>query len=120
MANDSSDSSFPAEPQAALNTKHAAGGFWSKLRRFLVFQFKLYVDAIRDFALSFLSICAFVLDLIFHTPGKESYFDRVLRLGRRTERAINLFDQFHPDEQDQRSVDKFIDDVEERIRKDAK
>lgn len=90
---------------------------WPQVRRLLVFQIKLYVDAFRDIFLSALSLGAFLIDLIQHNAGPDSYFERVLKFGRGTERAINLFNQYDPADQDARSVDGVIRDIEDRFRK---
>ncbi len=90
---------------------------WPQLRRLIIFQLKLYIDAFRDFFLSLLSFVAFVLDVITNNHGPGSHFENVLKLGRRTERAINLFDQYSGSEaQGGKRVDDFIDEVEERFR----
>lgn len=90
--------------------------FWPQLRRFLIFQVKLYVDAFRDLLLSVLSLLAFFLDVLQQNHGAGSHFDNVLKLGRRSERAINLFNQHDPDKQGDRSVDGIIRNVEDRFR----
>ncbi len=90
--------------------------FWPQLKRLLVFQVKLYVDAFRDFFLSLLSLLAFLLDVVQRNHGPDSHFENVLSLGRRSEKAINLFDQYDPDQQDARSVDGVIREVEKRFR----
>ena len=96
-----------------------ARGRWLHIRRFLVFQVKLYVDALRDFVLSFLSIPAFILDLIEGKEGKNSHMENILALGRRTEKAINLFEQHTPEEQEGANVDSIIDHVERKVRREA-
>lgn len=90
--------------------------FWPQLKRLLVFQIKLYVDAFRDFFLSLLSLLAFLLDVLQQNHGPGSHFENVLDLGRRTEKAINLFNQHDPAQQDPRSVDGVIREVEKRFR----
>ncbi len=87
--------------------------FWPHLRKFLVFQFKLYLDALRDLLLSVLSLFAFVLDALLNLSGPDSLFERVLAFGRRTEKTINLFNQ-HDDDIDPHSVDSILQDVERR------
>ncbi len=86
--------------------------FWPHLRKFLVFQFKLYLDAFRDLLLSALSLFAFLLDAVLNLSGQDSYFERVLAFGRRTERAINLFNQHHGEEGT--DIDSILNDVEKR------
>lgn len=90
---------------------------WPQVRKLLVFQIKLYLDAFRDLFLSALSLGAFILDLVQQNTGANSYFERVLKFGRRTERSINLFNQYDPDHQDGKSVDSVLNDLEDRIRK---
>jgi hypothetical protein len=90
---------------------------WPQLCKFGVFQLKLYIDAFRDLLLSALSLGALIIDLIQQNEGPDSYFEKVLRFGRRTERTINLFNQFDAKERGDRSVDSVTDDVEDRFRR---
>lgn len=90
---------------------------WPQIRRFLVFQLKLYIDALRDFLLSALSLGAILIDLVQGNTGTDSYFERVLKFGRSTERSINLFNQYHPEQQGASSVDSVLNELEERMRK---
>ena len=90
---------------------------WPHIKRFLTFQIKLYVDAFRDLFLSFLSFFAFLIDMLFQQYGEASYFNKVLALGRRTERAINLFEQHDPAMQGKDSIDGMLRDVEEKLRR---
>ncbi len=90
--------------------------FWPQLRRLLVFQLKLYIDAFRDLLLSALSLGAFLIDVVLQNTGPDCYFERILKFGRRTERSINLFNQFQPDQQGAASVDTILNEVEERFR----
>ena len=92
---------------------------WKQVRRFLVFQVKLYADALRDFLLSILSIPAFVIDLITGKEGEESYMEKVLALGRKTEKAINLFEQHSAEEREGANVDSIIDQLEEKVRTES-
>jgi len=85
--------------------------FWPHLRKLLVFQFKLYLDAFRDLFLSALSLFAFVLDAVLNLSGPDSFFERVLAFGRRTEKTINLFNQY---EESETNVDSILKDVEKR------
>lgn len=106
-----------AEIDSPANTQtQTQGRFWPQFRRFLIFQVKLYIDALRDFVLSFLSFWAFLLDVITQSHGKGSHFERVLKLGRRSERAINLFEQYDP-EQQEKGVDAMIRRMEGRFGK---
>lgn len=64
---------------------------WTLIRDIVVLQFKLVVDGFRDFLLVPVSIVAGLLSLLRggDRPGVEFY--ELLRLGRRSERVINLF-----------------------------
>ena len=64
------------------------------LRHLVVFQLKLALDAVRDFAFSPMSIIAFVLDALLSPPYEQSLTYRLKKLGRRSDRVINLFDEF--------------------------
>lgn len=90
---------------------------WPQLRKFGVFQLKLYIDAFRDILLSMLSLGAFIIDLVQQNDGPDSYFEKVLGFGRRTERSINLFNQFDAQERGDRSIDSILDEVEDRFRR---
>lgn len=92
--------------------------FWPKFRRLLIFQVKLYVDAARDLLFSPLAIIAFIVDLIRKSDNDDSIFDRVLVLGRDTERAINLFNQHDQDESEKANLDWLLGQVEERLREE--
>ena len=93
---------------------------WPQVRKLLVFQIKLYIDAFRDLFLSALSLGAFLIDIVQQNEGPGSYFEKVLKFGRRTERSINLFNHFDVEQQDGHSVDKILNEVEEKIRKNVK
>jgi len=90
---------------------------WPQIKRFVTFQIKLYVDAFRDLLLSALSFFAFVIDVLFQQHGADSYFEKVLALGRRTEKAINLFEQHDPATQGRDSIDGMLRDVEDKLRR---
>lgn len=92
---------------------------WPQLRRLLVFQIKLYIDAFRDLLLSALSLGAFIIDLVQQNTGADCYFEKVLRFGRKTEVTINLFNQYSRDEQTGTTVDDILQEVEERVREKA-
>ena len=103
------------EPQARQSAQR--WHFLPQLKKFVIFQLKLYIDAIRDLFLSFLSLLAFLLDVILQRQDEVSYFEQVLRLGRRSEKAINLFNQHDPEAQHDVSVDGVIRSFEERMKK---
>lgn len=84
------------------------------LRRLLVFQFKLAVDALRDFFLSPVSIVAFMIDAVTKPVPQRSLYARLMRFGHRSDRMINLFDD-HRDPTEF-TIDRAVDEVEGLLR----
>lgn len=66
-------------------------GRWTLIRDVTVLQGKLIIDGLRDFFLVPISIGAGVVSLLKSGDGCGTEFYDLLRLGRRTERWINLF-----------------------------
>ena len=93
---------------------------WSQVRKLLVFQIKLYIDAFRDLLLSALSLGAIIIDILLRNEGPGSCFEQVLKFGRATERSINLFNHFDLDQQERHSVDNILNEVEGKIRENVK
>lgn len=84
------------------------------LRHLLVFQLKLAADALRDFVMSPLSVIAFVIDALRQPDPQHSLYLRLMLLGRRTDRTINLFDE-HRDS-GEFTIDRAVDELEEIVR----
>jgi len=84
------------------------------LRHVLVFQVKLAADALRDFLLSPMSLIAFAIDAATKPPLEKSLYLRLMRYGRRTDRMINLFDDYEDD--GELSIDRAVDEVEGMFR----
>ena len=76
----------PQDSKAQVTTGQA-------LRHLVFFQLKLGADALRDFMLSPVSILVFFLDVIRKPTLEESYYLRLMMVGRRSDRYINLFDE---------------------------
>jgi len=87
------------------------------LRHLLVFQLKLAADALRDFAMSPISILVFFVDAIRKPALEDSLYLRLMLLGRRSDRLINLFDE-HRDA-GHFTVDQAIEDLEVLVRAQA-
>lgn len=64
---------------------------WSLIRDIAVLQVKLIVDGLRDFILVPVSLVAGVISLVRGETRSESAFYELLRLGKKSERWINLF-----------------------------
>ena len=103
----------PAELAEPADTR------WKLIRDVAVFQVKLAADALRDLALSPVSLVAAALDLLTRgeQPGRRFY--DVVRTGRRTEEWINLFGADHSDksfeEPSPASLDALVARVEELV-----
>ena len=80
------------------------------LRHMLVFQVKLGADALRDLLMSPISVLVFVIDVIRKPTLEDSLYLRLMLLGRKTDRVINLFDE-HKDA-GHFTVDQAIEELE--------
>ena len=64
---------------------------WKFLRDVAVFQLKMVIDNLRDFALIPVSLGAALLDLFFKGEREGALFYRVLRWGAHSERMIDVY-----------------------------
>jgi hypothetical protein len=90
----------------------------TSIRQLLIFQFKLAMDAVRDFALSPLSILFFIIDSIRKPSIEDSLYQRLMKVGRHSDRVINLFDEHGGGEH--YTVDKTLAEVEEVVNREVK
>jgi len=93
---------------------------WLLIRDVAVLQFKLIIDGLRDFVLVPVSLIAGLISLLRAGRGSGNEFYDLLRLGRRSEHFINLFEaadrvspppgerEHFPDE----DIDAFVQRVE--------
>jgi hypothetical protein len=93
---------------------------WELIRDLAVFQLKLVIDALRDVALSPISLVAGVFDLVKGADRPGRYFYRVLLAGRRSEAWINLFGEAdrvapRPTDAESASLDALVERVEQRL-----
>ncbi len=89
---------------------------WALLRDVVAFQFKLLADALRDLALSPVSILLAAADLLWPGPGR---FYRLMALGRKSDHWINLFAAGpppEPSEQAEWSIDEAVARIEASLR----
>ncbi len=96
--------STPSESKAQVTSGQA-------LRHLLVFQLKLLADAGRDLLLSPISVVVFIIDSLTRPSLENSLYLRLMLLGRRSDRMINLFDE-HKDA-GHFTVDQAIEEVED-------
>lgn len=97
----------PKDSKADVTTSRA----W---RHLLSFQLKLAADAFRDLLLSPVSVFVFVVDVIRKPALEDSLYLKLMVLGRKSDKFINLFDD-HKDA-GHFTVDQAVDELEELIR----
>jgi hypothetical protein len=74
-----------------LTVPRSDNDHWGFLRDVLVFQLKMLLDNIRDFALMPISLVAALIDLIFKGERQGTLFYQVLRWGAHSEEVINVY-----------------------------
>ncbi len=80
----------------------------------VVFQLKLAADALRDLAFSPLSLLVFIIDAIRKPSLEDSLYLRMMLMGRRSDKLINLFDEHH--DAGHYTVDQAVEELEELAR----
>jgi hypothetical protein len=86
------DSLSPPPPPAG------SGERWRFLRDVMVFQLKLFLDNLRDFALVPISLVAALIDLVYKGEREGALFYKVLRWGAHSEEVIDVYSaiEHHP------------------------
>ena len=97
----------PKDSKAEVTTSRA-------LRHLISFQLKLAADALRDLLLSPVSVFVFVVDVIRKPTLEDSLYLKLMVLGRKSDKFINLFDD-HKDA-GHFTVDQAVDELEELVR----
>ena len=64
---------------------------WRFLREVLVFQLKMFLDNVRDFALMPISLVAALIDLVSKGEREGALFYKVLRWGSHSEDVIDVY-----------------------------
>ncbi|MEE4245091.1 MAG: hypothetical protein V2I33_06755 [Kangiellaceae bacterium] len=85
---------------------------WQQIKQLGVFQIKLALDAVRDLLLSPLSILLSLMDIIEGKQGDDSYFNRLMVFGRRTDKSIDLFNHYGRRRTNKQSVDGLVEQIE--------
>lgn len=92
---------------------------WTLVRDIAVLQVKLIVDGLRDFLLVPVSLVAGIISLVKSDETQSNEFYDLLRLGRRSERWINLFgaaEKVHgPSSQDEEILPDDIDTMVSKV-----
>ena len=85
------------------------------VRHLLVFQIKLAADALRDLLLSPISVVVFIIDVVRKPRVENSLYLRLMVAGRRSDRVINLFDEYSEDQH--YTIDATIAQLEDALQK---
>jgi len=68
-----------------------SGERWRFLRDVMVFQLKLFLDNVRDFALVPISLVAALIDLVYKGEREGALFYKLLRWGAHSEEVIDVY-----------------------------
>jgi hypothetical protein len=79
------DLPHPTTPQTRSDER------WKFLRDVVVFQIKMLLDNVRDFALMPVSLVAALIDVVVRGEREGALFYRVLRWGSHSEEVINVY-----------------------------
>jgi len=74
-----------------LTVQSNSDDHWAFLRDVVVFQIKMFLDNVRDFALMPISLVAAAIDLIFKGKRQGTLFYQLLRWGAHSEEVINVY-----------------------------
>lgn len=89
------------------------------IRRVLLLQVKLFADGLRDFVMMPLSLAAAALGILSSRNEPEVYLDRLMNFGRESDRWINLFDHYDPDDPRRPvSLDRLAEELEATVLRD--
>lgn len=80
-------------------------------RHLVIFQLKLGADALRDLVMSPLSILVFLIDAVRKPTLEDSLYVQLMLLGRRSDRFINLFDEYK--DKGHHTMDEAIETLEQ-------
>jgi hypothetical protein len=98
-----------------LTVESGSNQRWKFFRDVLVFQLKMLLDNIRDFALMPVSLVAALIDLIFKGKRHGSLFYEVLRWGAHSEEVINVYSAIEAHERPQVNPNYTVDAVIARL-----
>ena len=100
-------------------TQEESTSTWRKTRNLLLLQVKLWIDALRDFALMPVGLVCYLLDLASDSKD-DKYWNRLMKWGRQSDHHINLFQHKSFDKKKAVTVDDLADIVEDVLKKDVK
>ncbi|HEY3661725.1 MAG TPA: hypothetical protein VGL24_01065 [Chthoniobacterales bacterium] len=88
---------------------------WKFFRDVLVFELKMLLDNVRDFALMPVSLIAALIDLLFKGERQGAFFYQVLRWGAHSEEVINVYSALPPHERPSVNPSYTVDAVIARL-----
>ncbi len=91
------------------------GDRWKFLRDVLVFQLKMLLDNLRDFALMPISLGAALFDLVVKGEREGALFYQVLRWGAHSERVIDVYSAIESHEETTINPNYTVDAVVARL-----
>ena len=98
-----------------LTVESGSNERWKFFRDVLVFQLKMLLDNVRDFALMPVSLVAALIDLIFKGKRQGSLFYQVLRWGAHSEEVINVYSSIETQERPRVNPNYTVDAVIARL-----
>ena len=98
-----------------LTVESGSNERWKFFRDVLVFQLKMLLDNVRDFALMPVSLVAALIDLIFKGNRHGSLFYQVLRWGAHSEEVINVYSAIETHERPRVNPNYTVDAVIARL-----
>src|SRR4029453_16281544 len=98
-----------------LPVESGSNEHWKFFRDVLVFQLKMLLDNIRDFALMPVSLVAALIDLIFKGKRQGSLFYQGLRWGAHSEEVINVYSAIEAHERPSVNPNYTVDAVIARL-----
>jgi hypothetical protein len=98
-----------------LTLESSSNERWKFFRDVLVFQLKMFLDNVRDFALMPVSLVAALIDLIFKGKRHGSLFYQVLRWGAHSEEVINVYSAIETHEKPRVNPNYTVDAVIARL-----
>jgi hypothetical protein len=99
----------------SLTVESGSNERWKFFRDVLVFQLKMLLDNVRDFALMPVSLVAALIDLIFKGKRHGSLFYQVLRWGAHSEKVINVYSAIEEHERPKVNPSYTVDAVIARL-----
>lgn len=106
--------STPESP-ATIRSPVNSNDHWKFFRDVLVFQLKMLLDNVRDFALMPISLVAALIDVIFKGQRQGALFYQVLKWGAHSEEVINVYSAIRAENRPEVNPNYTVDAVIARL-----